>query len=270
MTTPSRTTASRRFSTWALAAVAFTLALAAMTLPDALRAQNAEAKKTDEKAKPVAVEKAPETPAEKAPENADEVNDRLANRRITVSFKDAPLADVIDFIGEKAGVNTFIDQNALNDLGLEEPKVTLKLRFPVSAAQALKLALRTVHASLTYNVDQEVVIIEKNGDNNSAKPAAPEMQTQAYDVQDVAADNDAGNALVLWITEAIKPDDWKAKGGASKITHIGTRLLVVAPEDTQNEIADLLATLRDAPGDDTMKDDNGDNKEDNKPGKDSL
>lgn len=269
MFTPARKITLRSVSAGTLAVLAFGLALAALTLPGALVAQNAEPKNAIPAATAEKAEKTAE-PAEKPPENSDEVNDRLANKRFKVSFVDIPLADAIDFIGEKAGVNTFIDQAALNDLGLDEPKVTLKLRFPVSASQALKLALRSVHRDLTYTVDQEVVLIEKVASAEPSKPAPPEMQTQAYNIQDFAADNDTGAALLQWITENVKPEEWKAKGGESKITRIGTRLLVIAPEDTHKEIADLLATLRDATGDDNNKDDNGDSKEDNKPDKDSM
>lgn len=51
-------------------------------------------------------------------------------------------------------------------------------------------------------------------------------------------------SLVTAITEVISPDSWKANGGASTMTTLGTALLVSADESTHSQIESLLGLFR--------------------------
>src|SRR5262249_14371636 len=75
--------------------------------------------------------------------------------RVAVSFKDAPLSQVIDDLREANGINIAIDQRALVEDGISlETPVTLTLE-QVSLKSALNLILK--QASLTYVVKDEVI-----------------------------------------------------------------------------------------------------------------
>jgi hypothetical protein len=176
----------------------------------------------------------------------DEINERLANKRISAKFEAVPLADAIEFIGSTADVNTFIDWKALEPLGVDhDASVTLKLRNPVSAGQALRLILRTVNPGLTFSVEDEVIIITGPGDAPQPQPpAAPELETRVYDVNDILAGGGTGEALAQLITQTITPEAWKADAGAPKVTPLGKLLVISASQETHDQINELFFKLR--------------------------
>jgi hypothetical protein len=178
--------------------------------------------------------------------NPDEINDRLTNKRISAKFEAIPLADAIDLIGSTADVNTFIDWKALESLGIDhDASVTLKLRNPVSAAQALRLVLRIVNPALTFSVEDEVIVITGSGDAKQPQPpAAPDLETRVYDVNDILAGGGTGESLSQLISQTITPDIWKADAGAPKVTPLGKLLVISASQETHDQINELLFKLR--------------------------
>jgi len=103
---------------------------------------------------------------------------RLA-QRIEVKFQDVPLTEILGFLGDELGLETFVQRN---DLGAAEisldTQVTLKFRH-VRADTLLDLALRQVSPELGYTIRDGIVII-------STKNALSEGQVvRVYNCRDL-------------------------------------------------------------------------------------
>lgn len=86
------------------------------------------------------------------------IRNMLRNRKIDARFKDRPLMEVLEMMGEQAGVNFNYDNQAMADVGAsKETPVTLELREPISMESALNNLLRDFN--LTFTVKDEVVLI---------------------------------------------------------------------------------------------------------------
>ena len=192
--------------------------------------------------------KADDTAATKQPAatNPDEINERLTSKRIAMKLEAAPLADAIEFVGSSADVNTFVDWKALESLGIgPDAPVTLKLRNPITVAQALRLILRSVNPALSYDVEDEVVIITGSAESQQPQPlATPDLQMRVYDVKDFVVGGSSGDSLSQVITQSITPDAWKTDASGPRVTSLGATLVVNAPESTHDEINELLGKLR--------------------------
>lgn len=180
-----------------------------------------------------------------APSNPDEINERLTSRRVALKFDNVPLGEAVEFIGAAADVNTFIDWKSLEALGIEhDVPVTLKLRNPVSAGQALRLTLRSVNPALSYNVDEEVVVIAASAEQAAQPAAEAQLETRVYDVADLVGANGAGEALVQLVTQSVTPEAWDSQVGGPHMKLLYNRLVVVAPVETQDRISELLGKVR--------------------------
>ena len=207
---------------------------------DAPAAQSAGTKPADADARPTT------NPQGAAP---DETLERLTNTRVQLKLDAVPLTKAIEFIGEQADVNTFIDHVALASAGIaRDTPVTLKLRHPVAGSQALSLVLRAVSPGLTYKIDNGVVIVSTTPDaqNAARTTASSELETRVYDVTDLIQSDVSGDAIVNLVTNSVTPDAWKS-GSGSEQAHasvLGTRLVVAAPSATQTAVTDLLSKVR--------------------------
>ncbi|MEE2639091.1 MAG: hypothetical protein VX768_00570, partial [Planctomycetota bacterium] len=86
------------------------------------------------------------------------IRTKLQERKIDARFEEKPLWEVLELIGEQAGVNFNYDNQALAEAGVtKERPVTLQLREPISMEAALNNLLRDL--SLTFTVKDEVVLI---------------------------------------------------------------------------------------------------------------
>ncbi|MEC9094707.1 MAG: hypothetical protein VX438_18500 [Planctomycetota bacterium] len=86
------------------------------------------------------------------------IRNKLRERKIDARFEEKPLWEVLDLMGEQAGVNFNYDSQALAESGVsKEVAVTLQLREPISMEAALNNLLRDLN--LTFTVKDEVVLI---------------------------------------------------------------------------------------------------------------
>lgn len=86
------------------------------------------------------------------------IRNKLRERKIDARFEDKPLWQVLELMGEQAGVNFDFDKQALAESGVtREHPVTLQLREPISMESALNNLLRDLN--LTFTVKDEVVLI---------------------------------------------------------------------------------------------------------------
>ncbi len=86
------------------------------------------------------------------------IRNKLRERKIDARFEDKPLWEVLELMGEQAGVNFNYDNQAMAESGVtKERVVTLQLREPISMEAALNNMLRDLN--LTFIVKDEVVLI---------------------------------------------------------------------------------------------------------------
>ncbi|QDU63536.1 hypothetical protein Pan216_44160 [Planctomycetes bacterium Pan216] len=102
---------------------------------------------------------------------------RALTQPVSVDFQDTPLRDVIEFLRDLTGANIVIDQNGLDELGLDPDVPTTLHLESVSLKSALRLILRPME--LTYLIEDEVLLI------TSEQVAADELITKVYPVADL-------------------------------------------------------------------------------------
>jgi hypothetical protein len=183
---------------------------------------------------------------------------------ISVSFKDTPLHQVIDDLRELAGVNIIADRSALQDadISLDMP-LTLAVD-KISLKSVLNLLLD--QAKLTCHIKDEVLQI------TTREKARGRLRTVTFPVADLVTPDTAMSriiasgfspyeptppgltveeALMTLIQKTIATDSWREWGGRGAIQFfpLGQALVVSQTEEIQEDIAALLASLRDLQSD---------------------
>jgi hypothetical protein len=183
---------------------------------------------------------------------------------ISVSFKDTPLHQVIDDLRELAGVNIIPDRSALQDadISLDMP-LTLAVE-KISLKSVLNLLLD--QAKLTCHIKDEVLQI------TTKEKARGRLRTVTFPVADLVTPDTAMSriiasgfspyeptppglsveeALMSLIQKTIATDSWRELGGRGAIQFfpLGQALVVSQTEEIQEDIAALLASLRDLQSD---------------------
>jgi hypothetical protein len=184
-----------------------------------------------------------EEPGAKPTDKEREIEQRLQTK-VSVNFTDAPLRQVLDDIRGWNGVNLYIDEPALLEEGISlDRPITLKLEN-VALKSALSLILKSTH--LTYVIKDEVLQI------TTTTEAYGKLTAIVYPVADLlrhvrgkAKTAEAENLIQL-ICRTISPQSWSEMGGTGTIDyHAASRSLVVNhTPDVQDQVADLLASLR--------------------------
>jgi hypothetical protein len=185
-----------------------------------------------------------EEPEGKATDKEREIERRLSTP-VNVNFTDMPLRAVIDDIRSWQGINIYIDEPALvsEGISLDRP-ITIKLE-QVSLKSALNLLLHQAH--LVYIIKDEVLQITTPAFGRG------KLITATYQVADLVrkvrsktARRSDVESLIRIITSAVEPRSWAEQGGSGTIDyHAPSRSLVINhTADVQEQIADLLATLR--------------------------
>lgn len=107
-----------------------------------------------------------------------EIRNRLRDQKLDARFEEKPLREVLDLLGEQAGVNFNYDNQALAEMGVtNEHPVSLQLREPISMEAALNNLLRDLN--LTFTVKDEVVLI------TSPQRKSQDVYEQVYYVADL-------------------------------------------------------------------------------------
>ncbi len=181
--------------------------------------------------------------------------DKLATQRITVDFRETPLADAIDYLRDATGLNFHLDPAVSGS----DARVTLKVKdLPVRSVLKLALAARGLQCGW------------KDGVLLVGPKTAAAMSTRIYDVRDLAVNlqdfpgpsmdlkKDAPGPIVDWMPEP-KPrmsEDFlvemvRAGSGAAaweeagaSMNPAGGLLVVTQTEAAHREIASLLNRLR--------------------------
>ena len=196
-----------------------------------------------------------------------EIQRRIEQRllaRIDLNFNETPLKQVIEDLQQIAQVNVVADTDALQEaaVSLDLP-LSLKVE-DMSLKSALNILLK--QARLTYVIKDEALQI------TTEEHAKGKLRMVTYQVADLvvpigSGDNElapflcrkfpdaagkhvpgttAEDALIRVIVQTIAPNSWSEVGGKGTIQYfpLGLALVVNQTQDVQEQIADLLATLR--------------------------
>lgn len=162
------------------------------------------------------------------------IRNMLRNRKIDARFNDKPLMEVLELMGEQAGVNFNYDTQALADAGAsKESPVTLNLREPISMESALNNLLRDFN--LTYTVKDEVVLI------TTPQRKSQDVYPQTYYVADlvIPIPNFVSNPAMGPVSGVYNPNGLGgyANANANKVINPSQVAANGAPQGSINPIA---------------------------------
>ncbi|MCA8912775.1 MAG: hypothetical protein KDB82_13815 [Planctomycetes bacterium] len=180
----------------------------------------------------------------------------------TLAYEEADVTDVVKDIAKKARVTIVFDKKALEDVDEDDRKITLELA-DIKAMNALDIVIDQIGLFKSYK--NGVLYI------TSEDKAKQSTITKTYDVRDItvkiqdfpapelrlkpADDNTSGpiidfpedddptaDDIVEMIEDSIDAD-W---GDTASVTIAMGQLIIRAPRNTHNDVADLLDQLRSA------------------------
>ena len=103
---------------------------------------------------------------------------KALKQQVHVQFVGTPLGEVVDTLGEMAGINVHLDPEGLDaeNINSDQP-ITLNLAQPISMQSALNLILE--HLGLSYVIQDEVLLI------TSEQTRESKVYNQVYNVADL-------------------------------------------------------------------------------------
>lgn len=190
--------------------------------------------------------KAPPAKDRKAP-SPEEAIHRSLSKPVKLDFKKTPLDDVVEYLNQKAGIQTIIDRKALDDAGVGINTPLTVHVAGVKLRSALDSMLRPL--DLTWTIAHEVLLI------TTPEEAETMLRAKVYDVSDLPAHRNQQDGrtrdydwLIEMITTGVQPLSWDAVGGPGSIAPFqaaGIQVLVVSQtREVREDVEALLAKLR--------------------------
>ncbi|MCA9170925.1 MAG: sigma-70 family RNA polymerase sigma factor, partial [Planctomycetales bacterium] len=149
----------------------------------------------------------------------------------TIEVFDEPLEEVISKIAEMHDIEIQIEQNHLDEVGVNSREAVTFRTNRLTLGSALHLMLRRL--GLTYTVTDEILLI--------TTPDRLEIETRVYTLP--AKWPITGDTIQDLITKQIEPDSWGEVGGEGAIDVIGMTLVVTQPFQVHQQIDNLLTQL---------------------------
>jgi uncharacterized protein (TIGR03067 family) len=180
-------------------------------------------------------------------QRAEKVLLKALDTKTELEFIDTPLADVVDFLQKKHGIQIQIDRKSLDDIDLDiDTPVTRNLR-DVSLRSALRLMLDEL--GLTYIIIDEVLLF------TTADAVVEYPCATVHDVTDLVSKSKIPGdgsidyeSFIKALTDSVEPQSWAdvgAVGVISPLTVGDRKVLVIWHERTVHEkIAEFLDKLR--------------------------
>jgi hypothetical protein len=209
--------------------IASAAVLSLLTAPGLVTADKEPTKRPQYRTGEAAIEKALSSPA-------------------TLTFKEAPLWKVIDYLKEQCQIEIMLDTNALSDIAVEA-STPLTVDLPAMPLRsALNLVLpRLLH--LTWTIKDDVLLI------TSADEQEQILTTKAIDVSDLVVCRgkhdelwDDYETLINLIISTVAPQTWDRVGGPGSIegaTLGKAKVLVISQTyHVHGQVTDLLAQIR--------------------------
>lgn len=155
----------------------------------------------------------------------------------TFDFIETPLSDAVDYLKYHHEIEIQLDNNALEDAGINtDIPITRKLHG-ISLRAALRLLLGSV--DMTFDVRDEVLQI------TTKEVARDWLITRTYPIGDLLEGKDYDN-LIEAITNSVDSKSWDEYGGAGSISEVaGSKSLVISQtRDVHDKVLTLLRSLR--------------------------
>lgn len=156
----------------------------------------------------------------------------------TLEFIDTPLEDVLNYLENYHDFEIVIDQQALDNLGVDPGTPVTRSLSDLSLRSALSLILSDL--DLTYLIEDEVLLI------TSMDVARTHLRTVVYPVVDLIAASDdpqqQGKELLVILESLVNPCESSEPNGAFAL--LGNHLIVQQPLAAQEEIQRTLDALR--------------------------
>lgn len=156
---------------------------------------------------------------------------------ISVAFEATLLTDVVAYLADATGTQTYLDLRALEDAAIPpDAPVTIELTH-LPAEMVLDVVLRQL--DLDYRLHAGAIII------TTADVADQQTKVRTYPVGDlVGQDFDLLVELIELIKDAVAPDSWSEQGGMGSIAPFDKTLVVTQTDRIQRQIQLLLQQLR--------------------------
>ncbi len=188
----------------------------------------------------------------------DEVLVRLGRRVPDVSFDEAQLKDVFDWLGQQLGVNVWVRWKVLKEWEIlpDEP-ISLRAR-DVRLSNVLWMILKEASPTveLSYGLVDNILVVSTRAD------LARETVTIVYNVNGLLLEkypdfgsagafgsghmtdiNVMGRKLAETLRETVDPETWVENGGTGTVRYYNGRIIVRAGLDTQMQIRQVLLGL---------------------------
>ena len=166
---------------------------------------------------------------------------RALHQRLTYHKINQPLAEFLQFIAKKYGINIVLDEFGLKEEGLTaQTPVTIDCD-EIPLGRALELMLKPL--GLAYSIDDEVLKV-------TSQHRKDLVNVQVYELGDLVDDADKPQELlktfINLIESTVSPGSWSQVGGEGMITPHNQTLSIVVRQSNlvHQEIEELLKQLR--------------------------
>lgn len=215
------------------------LAVVALTLPNITVESTSRALADD---KPEAKTAEATSPAEYYPQpsEAEKKIEAALNSRVTVEFNETPLADALDLLHKRTGVNLFLDKKGLAEDSVKRGEKMLLRAKEIPLKHVLRITLS--QANLVFIVVDDVVMVTTRTEADSR------LFARTYPVADLIHSPMGQDfaSLIEMLTTTVDPTSWDENGGAASMKpNFDSNCLVVSQTyANQEQILSLLRSLR--------------------------
>lgn len=172
---------------------------------------------------------------------------RKLEQPVDCNFVDKPLLSILKKLGESAGVEIRVDQDALDDVGFPtDTPITLELQ-QIKLRSALALLRRQIGNGrlLNFHIDGErVLLADVDSRDNQFLPV------RFYPCADLLVNPNgpqaAADELVYTLTASIEPESWEELGGPGTAYVESNGLVVSQTDEMQRKVPALLRALEQA------------------------
>ncbi|TWT30865.1 hypothetical protein [Blastopirellula retiformator] len=166
----------------------------------------------------------------------------ILQKRVHCQFVDTPLDVALSRIGAQANVTMFVNNRALEDVGLStDTPVTFQVRN-TRLRTALQLMLREM--DLTFRVEPGRIEV------TTPEEAESDLRTAYYPCDDLLTIYNGNqpdfDPLIQLVTTTVEPEDWEELGGPGSVQPANGGLVVSQMDHVHYKVRLLLAALRQA------------------------
>lgn len=163
-------------------------------------------------------------------ENA-RVRSRLS-QPVDMSFEEMSLQDVLEFVQTTFGVQVYVDQNSIQQTGVD---LSTPVRFKLNAIP-LEMGLDLIfkQLGLGYQLRSGVLIVA------SKETIDSQMEIRVYPVE---SGQESTEELVALIQRVVSPSSWSDSGGEACVVPYHNSIVVRQTAQSQEQVLRLLADL---------------------------